>query len=153
MISQPRRLAVVNLKNRLQEQLGSKVGMRMGHGVKEESSDTIIYFVTSGYLVQLLAHQHQAFQKVTHLIIDEVHERSVDSDLLCWLAKRLLAENPLLRLVLMSATLHTKLYQDYFSTADAYLGDLNCLSGTAYSANPIRCTTYHTILTGMHAMP
>eukprot|EP01031_Cornospumella_fuschlensis_P037122 gene37122-45061_t len=71
MISQPRRLAVVNLKNRLQEQLGSKVGMRMGHGVREESGDTQLFFVTSGYLVQLLAHTKHACNNLTHIIIDE----------------------------------------------------------------------------------
>eukprot|EP01031_Cornospumella_fuschlensis_P023422 gene23422-28420_t len=128
MISQPRRLAVVNLKNRLQEQLGSKVGMRMGHGVREESGDTQLYFVTSGYLVQLLAHTKHACNKLTHIIIDEVHERSVDSDLLCFLVRKLLLEYPHLRVVLMSATLHTQLYKDYFGFEDQRFGDLNCIS-------------------------
>ena len=62
----------------------------MGHGVKDEVDDTQIYFVTTGYLVRLLAHHPEAFYTHTHLIIDEVHERSVDGDILCLLARRLL---------------------------------------------------------------
>ena len=33
MVSQPRRIAATALKNRLQESLGSKVGLRLGNGV------------------------------------------------------------------------------------------------------------------------
>lgn len=44
----------------------------MGHGVREESGDTQLFFVTSGYLVQLLAHTKHACKKLTHIIIDEV---------------------------------------------------------------------------------
>eukprot|EP00981_Chlorochromonas_danica_P003151 scaffold630_cov188-Ochromonas_danica.AAC.8 len=127
LISQPHRLAVVNLKNRLQKELGSKVGMRMGHGVREETKDTRIYFVTSGYLVQLFAHYMAAAKKITHLIVDEVHERSIDSDLLCWLVKELLVRCPHLRVILMSATLHVDLYGQYFSAMN--VGDLRCISG------------------------
>lgn len=120
IISQPRRIAVVNLRNRLKSFLGDKVGMRMGHGIREESKDTKIFFVTTGYLVRLLAHNPQALRAVTHLIVDEVHERSVDGDLLCWLTKRYLSANLSTKVLLMSATLHTGLYQDYFSKIDMF---------------------------------
>lgn len=48
------------------------------------------YPLTLGYLVRALAHQPDRFHKCTHLIIDEVHERSVDGDLVCLLARDLL---------------------------------------------------------------
>jgi len=60
--------------------------------------------VTTGYLVRFLAKNTKAFDDVTHLIIDEVHERSIDSDILCSLARRLLKTHPRIRLVLMSVT-------------------------------------------------
>lgn len=44
----------------------------MGHGVRDESDDTQLFFVTSGYLVQLLAHNKNACKSLTHIIIDEV---------------------------------------------------------------------------------
>jgi HrpA-like RNA helicase len=45
----------------------------------------------------------------------QVHERSVDTDILCLLAKRLLETHPTIRLVLMSATLATEVYRQYFN--------------------------------------
>ncbi|CAM9299772.1 unnamed protein product [Chrysoparadoxa australica] len=89
--------------------------MRLGHGVRDETKHTRVWFCTCGYLVRLLAHHPEAFNDHTHLIIDEVHERSVDTDILCLLAKRLLDSNPYIRLVLMSATLATQIYREYFN--------------------------------------
>lgn len=118
MVSQPRRIAVSSLFKRVRETLGDKVGMRMGHGVREESSDTQIFFVTTGYLVRLLAHKPDAMRNHTHIIIDEVHERSVDGDVVCLLVRRLLARFPHIKVILMSATIHTDLYRTYFSVGE-----------------------------------
>lgn len=166
MVSQPRRIAVTSLLRRLRQSLGNKVGMRMGHGIKDETKETRIHYVTTGYLVRALAHQPDRFRKCTHLIIDEVHERSVDGDLVCLLARNLLKYvlyiifcighyycpcslfclvlnpffitttvhtvhriNPDIRVVLMSATIHTSLYKDYFAAQeDGSYGDMECLS-------------------------
>ena len=38
--------------------------------------------------MRLLAHRMESFSKYTHLVIDEVHERSADGDILCLLAKK-----------------------------------------------------------------
>ena len=62
--------------------------------------------------MRLLAHHPDYFDDHSHLVIDEVHERSVDGDLLCMLARRLLARLPNIRLILMSATVHTELYKE-----------------------------------------
>ena len=128
MVSQPRRIAASSLMKRVRGSLGDKVGMRMGHGIKDESSDTCIHFVTTGYIVRLLAHHPSSFRNHTHLIIDEVHERSVDGDVLCLLARSLLTMNPSIRIILMSATVHTELYRTYFTEEGAYNGDMECLS-------------------------
>ncbi len=127
-ITQPRRLAVVNLKTRLQSIYGKEVvGMRMGHGIREDNhNSTAITFVTTGYLVRLLAHHPYQFLGsgnttggggggVTHIILDEVHERSIDNDLLIYLLKKYMFEFPKIRIILMSATLQGSLYTNYFS--------------------------------------
>jgi hypothetical protein len=91
----------------------------MGHGWKEyETKQTQAWFVTTGYLTRLLANHPERFNDCTHLIIDEVHERSVDTDILCLLCRRLLETNKKIRLVLMSATLATKLYKEYFNVPE-----------------------------------
>ena len=100
---------------RVRQTLKNRVGLRMGNGVKDETHETVIHFVTTGYLVKLAACHPQNFHNHTHLVIDEVHERTVDSDMICMLAKRMLLIYPYLRLILMSATLDTQLYTEYFS--------------------------------------
>jgi hypothetical protein len=118
-ISQPRRIAAKALVERVRScepEHRDKFALRMGHGWREyETSKTQAWFVTTGYLTRLLANHPERFDDCTHLVIDEVHERSVDTDILCLLCRRLLESNKTIRLVLMSATLATKLYKDYFN--------------------------------------
>jgi HrpA-like RNA helicase len=117
-ITQPRRIAAKALVEwvRVSEPtLQDKFALRLGHGVREYESDLVqAWFCTTGYLVQYLANNVENFRYITHLIIDEVHERSVETDLLCLLTKRLLFIFPHLRLVLMSATIAAEMYTEYF---------------------------------------
>jgi ATP-dependent RNA helicase DHX57 len=53
---------------------------------------------------------------VTHVIVDEVHERSLDSDLLLLLLRDVLMNNSELRVILMSATANAELFRDYFNS-------------------------------------
>lgn len=87
------------------------------HGFEPQTPNTRIWFVTTGYLVRLLAHKLPSFARFTHLVIDEIHERSLDCDLLCYLAKRLLYVYPHMKIVLMSATAHSAMFQTYFHSA------------------------------------
>lgn len=114
-VSQPRRIAASALMRRLRVTLGDKVGLRMGEGTRDETKDTVITFVTCGYMVRLMSHSPESLKDFTHIIIDEVHERSVDGDVACMLCKGLLNRFQNMRLVLMSATLNTDLYRNYFS--------------------------------------
>ena len=56
---------------------------------------------------------------ITHVVVDEVHERSADSDLLLLLLRDLLSAgtNPRLRVVLMSATAEADAFMRYFGAA------------------------------------
>lgn len=122
IISQPRRIAAKSLAMRIRDfepDLRGKIALRMGHGVREyETSETRAWFVTTGYCVRLLANHREWFDSHTHLIIDEVHERSVDTDVLCLLCRRLLNSHPTIRLVLMSATIAAELYSQYFGAPE-----------------------------------
>jgi small subunit ribosomal protein S24e len=55
---------------------------------------------------------------VTHILVDEVHERDVDTDLLLVVLKRLLADRKVkgkpIKVILMSATIDPTLFQQYF---------------------------------------
>ena len=122
IVSQPRRIAAKALAERVRScepDIAPKIALRMGHGIKEhETSKTRAWFVTTGYVVRLLANHPSWFNSHTHLIIDEVHERSIDTDILCLLCRRLLQSHPTIRLVLMSATMAAELYSQYFGTPE-----------------------------------
>ena len=98
MVAQPRRIAAHALLERAKScGYSDVVGMRMGHGVREGGPSTALWYVTTGYLVRLCAHRSESFVDHTHIVIDEVHERSIDSDLLCFFARKLLRQYPHLR--------------------------------------------------------
>ncbi|KAH8071535.1 hypothetical protein JL720_11420 [Aureococcus anophagefferens] len=113
-VSQPRRIAARSLCDRVRETKGGEVGLRLGHGERNETKRTRLWFCTTGYLVRLVASYPGALANHTHLIIDEVHERSVDTEILVLLARRLVESHPSLKLVLMSATVCVDLYAGYF---------------------------------------
>lgn len=75
-ISQPRRIAAKSLVERVRScepDLKMSIALRMGHGVREyENPKTRAWFVTTGYLVRLLANHPENFNDCSHLIIDEV---------------------------------------------------------------------------------
>ncbi len=70
-------------------------------------------FCTNGVLLRMLTHG-EGLAGVTHIIVDEIHERDRFADFLLILVRRLLPAHPGLRVLLMSATLHTELFSGYF---------------------------------------
>ncbi|KAJ8536058.1 hypothetical protein K7X08_034459 [Anisodus acutangulus] len=54
---------------------------------------------------------------VTHIIVDEIHERGMNEDFLLIVLKDLLPRQPELRLLLMNATLNAELFSSYFGGA------------------------------------
>ena len=108
VVTQPRRIAARAAARRLAALLGEEVGGTVGYAVRGErraGPDTRIEVVTAGLLLRRLQRDPE-LSGVDAVILDEVHERSLDSDLLLALladARAALRED--LTLVAMSATL------------------------------------------------
>ena len=108
VVTQPRRIAARAAARRLADLLGEEVGGTVGYAVRGErraGPDTRIEVVTAGLLLRRIQRDPE-LSGVNAVILDEVHERSLDSDLLLALladARAALRED--LTLVAMSATL------------------------------------------------
>ena len=106
-VSQPRRVAARAAARRLAELLGEPVGRTVGYAVRGDrkvSGATRIEVVTAGLLLRRLQHDPD-LPGVAAVVLDEVHERSLDSDLLLALLVDARALRKDLVLVAMSATL------------------------------------------------
>ncbi|PFH54478.1 hypothetical protein AMATHDRAFT_72275 [Amanita thiersii Skay4041] len=130
--TQPRRLAAISVADRVAKERGELLGVSVGYQVRFEAKPPeehgSITFCTTGVFLKRLqsalfssSSDGQSLDDVTHIIVDEVHERDVDTDLLLMVLKRLMADRRArkipLKVVLMSATIDPTLFQKYFPDA------------------------------------
>ncbi|PWA60265.1 RNA helicase HrpA [Artemisia annua] len=117
--TQPRRISAMSVSERIATERGEKLGETVGYKVRLEGvkgRNTRLVFYTTGILLRrLLVDRH--LKGVTHVIMDEIHERGIDEDFLLTVLKEMLPHRPELRLVLMSATLNAELFSSYFGGA------------------------------------
>ena len=100
----------------MQERI-EKPGEVVGYQIRLESKmseRTRLMFCTTGILLRRLEGKPD-LNNVTHVIVDEVHERSEESDFLLMILRDTLKRRPDLRVVLMSATVNADLFSSYFN--------------------------------------
>lgn len=117
--TQPRRLSAIGVAERVADERTERVGQTVGYQIRLEnkiSSTTRLTFCTTGILLRRLT-ADPLLSTVSHVIVDEVHERSEESDFLLMILKDLLKQRPELKVILMSATLNAKLFSEYFGGA------------------------------------
>ena len=94
--------------------LGKEVGYFFS-GEKKKTDDTKLVFTTSGSLKSLVTGSEPLLNDYQCVLIDEVHERSIDTDFLMLMMKEILDKRPDFRLVLMSATVDVSKFKEYFN--------------------------------------
>lgn len=123
IVTQPRRMAAVALAKRVAQLHGSELGDDIGYAIGSEPKyhqKTKLLYVTTGWLLQKLIFNPQFLFKCSHLVLDEIHERDSDQDLLCSLIKHLcLSQKTFPKFVVMSATLNSAAYLDYFNLSSS----------------------------------
>lgn len=117
IVTQPRRISAVSLSERVATERSEDLGETVGFQVRLESTvppeNGCIFFCTTGILLRRLQ-DNPTLKGVSHVIVDEVHERDVLIDVLLSLLKNLVAINPDIRVVLMSASMNSALLKKYF---------------------------------------
>ena len=118
-VAQPRRLAAISLASRVSNELGSsQLGGTVGYAVRgdtKQSLSTQVLFITYGVLLRMLTSSSSPL-RCTHLLLDEVHERSADLDLVLLSLKKQSTSSSSFKTVLMSATVDPSMFSSYLPT-------------------------------------
>jgi ATP-dependent helicase HrpB len=115
VVLEPRRIAARLSARRVAWEMGEQAGETVGYQVRFEeaiSARTRLRFVTEGVLTRRLI-SDPALKGISAVVLDEFHERHLESDLALALLKRLQRTRPELRIVVMSATLDTEHVAQY----------------------------------------
>jgi ATP-dependent RNA helicase DHX29 len=125
LVTQPRRISAITLARRVSQELGEaphQLGTRqslIGYSIRLESkvsASTRLTFATTGVLLRMIETSPN-LDDLDYLVLDEVHERTMDLDLLFIAVRHLVRRRPGLKVILMSATVDSTKFADYFDNA------------------------------------
>lgn len=129
--TQPRRISATSVAERVSQERGETVGEDIGYKIRLESKagrHSSIVFCTNGILLRMLVSRGADRSKadasnketkhnladITHIIVDEIHERDRYADLMLAIIRDMLSSHPHLHLILMSATVDAERFSKYF---------------------------------------
>jgi pre-mRNA-splicing factor ATP-dependent RNA helicase DHX38/PRP16 len=114
--TQPRRVAAMSVAKRVSEETMTKLGETVGYAIRFEdctSDKTVIKYMTDGVLLRETLKEPD-LDKYSAIILDEAHERSLHTDVLMGLLKRIISRRRDLKLIVTSATMNAKQFSDFF---------------------------------------
>ncbi|KAG6011876.1 hypothetical protein E4U54_007861 [Claviceps lovelessii] len=117
-VTQPRRVAATTVALRVADEVGCEVGKEVGYSIRFEdvtSSATRIKFLTDGLLIRE-ALVDPLLSRYSVIMVDEAHERSISTDVLLGLLKKICRKRPELRIIVSSATLQAEAFLRFFTT-------------------------------------
>lgn len=115
-VTQPRRVAATSVARRVADERGCHLGEEVGYSIRFEDRTgprTRIKYMTDGVLVRECL-EDPYLSRYGVVMLDEAHERSIDTDILFGLLKRALAKRPDLHAVITSATLDVERFSKFF---------------------------------------
>lgn len=114
--TQPRRVAAMSVAKRVSEEMGCKLGTTVGYAIRFEdctSSSTIIKYMTDGVLLRESLRDPD-IEQYSVIIIDEAHERSLQTDVLLGLLRGIITRRRDLKLIITSATMNAEKFSEFF---------------------------------------
>lgn len=149
--TEPRRISAISLAQRVSEEIGERKGALggsqslVGYAIRLESkvaSSTRLVYATTGVIMRMLESSDD-LREVTHLILDEVHERSIEIDFLLIILKKLLNRRSSLKVILMSATVDAQKFSAYLNDAPIMTVPGRTFSvDTRYLEDAVELTSY-----------
>ena len=110
-------MAATTVALRVADEVGCEVGKEVGYSIRFEdvtSSATRIKFLTDGLLIRE-ALVDPLLSRYSVIMVDEAHERSISTDILLGLLKKIRRKRPELRIIVSSATLQAEEFLRFFT--------------------------------------
>lgn len=116
--TQPRRIAAITVASRVAKEMDVTLGHEVGYSVRFEcctNQRTKLKYLTDGMLLrEAMLDNMLSFYGI--IIIDEAHERTLQTEILFGIVKRALAaRESSLKVIVMSATINVKLFKKYLN--------------------------------------
>ncbi|CAA82662.1 putative pre-mRNA-splicing factor ATP-dependent RNA helicase mog-1 [Caenorhabditis elegans] len=114
--TQPRRVAAMSVARRVADEMGVDLGQDVGYAIRFEdctSEKTIIKYMTDGILLRECLGDG-SLDQYSAIIMDEAHERSLNTDVLFGLLREVIAKRADLKLIVTSATMDADKFADFF---------------------------------------
>ncbi|KAI8990328.1 P-loop containing nucleoside triphosphate hydrolase protein [Pilobolus umbonatus] len=115
-VTQPRRIAAMTVAKRVSEEQNVRLGSEVGYTIRfddQTQPSTRLKYMTDGILLRE-ATLDPSLSQYSVVIIDEAHERTLDTDVLFGLLKETHRIRPDLKILIMSATLNVTKFSDFF---------------------------------------
>ncbi|RZC33979.1 ATP-dependent RNA helicase DHX36, partial [Asbolus verrucosus] len=118
--TQPRRISAISVAERVAEERAETLGDSVGYHIRLEKrfprERGSICYCTTGVVLKMME-SDASLSWVSHLILDEIHERDVMSDFILALIKKVIAKRKDLKIILMSATLNSEKFSKYYNNS------------------------------------
>lgn len=120
--TQPRRVAAMSVAKRVSEEMAVPLGGKVGYAIRFEdctSKETAIKYMTDGVLLRESL-TNPDLDQYSCIIMDEAHERALNTDVLMGLIKKVLARRRDLKLIVTSATMNAERFSRFYAGAPEF---------------------------------